>query len=145
MKFLIVGAGGVGGVFGARLAADGNDVTFVARGAHREAMAKHGLKVLREAGDIHIENPKLYAVLSEITERAKRDPAMAEAVLQAMARKLKREHLEIAPQLDRPRLAHVANADVAVRELRAAARSALEPSARGRFGPNRRSAATLCG
>ena len=43
MKFLIVGAGGVGGYCGARLAADGNDVTFVARGAHRRAMAEQGL------------------------------------------------------------------------------------------------------
>ena len=34
MKIAIIGSGGVGGYFGARLAAAGNDVTFVARGAH---------------------------------------------------------------------------------------------------------------
>ena len=60
MKFAIVGAGGVGGYFGARLAADGNDVVFIARGAQRRAMAQQGLKVLSEKGDIHIEKPQLF-------------------------------------------------------------------------------------
>ena len=61
MKFAIVGAGGVGGYFGARLAADGNDVVFIARGAQRQAMADKGLKVLSERGDIHIEKPQLFS------------------------------------------------------------------------------------
>ena len=43
MKILVVGSGGVGGYFGGRLAAAGNDVTFVARGAHLEAMQRDGL------------------------------------------------------------------------------------------------------
>jgi 2-dehydropantoate 2-reductase len=60
MKFLIVGAGGVGGYFGARLAADGNDVTFIARGAHRRAMVETGLTVKSELGDLHIQSPQLY-------------------------------------------------------------------------------------
>ncbi len=60
MKFLIVGAGGVGGYFGARLAADGNDVTFVARGAHRAAMADKGLKVISALGDVRIDGPQLH-------------------------------------------------------------------------------------
>jgi 2-dehydropantoate 2-reductase len=60
MKFLIVGAGGVGGYFGARLAADGNEVTFVARGAHRRAMEQHGLKVLSPLGDLRIDSPRLF-------------------------------------------------------------------------------------
>ena len=38
MKIAIVGAGGVGGYFGARLAAAGEDVWFIARGAHLDAM-----------------------------------------------------------------------------------------------------------
>ena len=59
MKICILGAGGVGGYFGARLAADGNDVTFVARGAHRAAMAAKGLRVRSPLGDIHIEKPKV--------------------------------------------------------------------------------------
>jgi ketopantoate reductase len=35
MRVLVVGAGGVGGYFGARLVRAGTDVTFLARGAHR--------------------------------------------------------------------------------------------------------------
>lgn len=60
MKFAIVGAGGIGGYFGARLAADGNDVVFVARGAHREVMAQHGLRIVSALGDLHIEAPQLH-------------------------------------------------------------------------------------
>lgn len=60
MKFLIVGAGGVGGYFGARLAADGNELTFVARGAHRAAMKQDGLMVLSPLGDLHIKTPRLF-------------------------------------------------------------------------------------
>ena len=40
MRIAVLGAGGVGGYFGARLAANGNDVTFMARGAHVEAMRR---------------------------------------------------------------------------------------------------------
>lgn len=45
MRILIMGSGGVGGVFGARLAKGGADVTFVARGAHLDAMRKNGLRI----------------------------------------------------------------------------------------------------
>ena len=45
MRFLVVGTGGVGGYFGAKLANAGEDVSFVARGKHLEAMKQHGLKV----------------------------------------------------------------------------------------------------
>ncbi|HUF56635.1 MAG TPA: 2-dehydropantoate 2-reductase [Thermohalobaculum sp.] len=54
MKFMIMGAGGVGGYFGARLAEAGHEVVFVARGAHRDAIAANGLRVLSEAGDATI-------------------------------------------------------------------------------------------
>lgn len=49
MKILVVGAGGLGGYFGARLAAGGNDVTFIARGKHLEAMLRDGLRVQSDA------------------------------------------------------------------------------------------------
>lgn len=52
MKVAIIGAGGVGGYFGARLAAAGNEVHFVARGAHLEAMRESGLKVKSGFGDM---------------------------------------------------------------------------------------------
>jgi 2-dehydropantoate 2-reductase len=41
----VMGTGGTGGYFGAKLARAGEDVTFVARGAHLEAIRAHGLRV----------------------------------------------------------------------------------------------------
>ena len=58
MKIAIIGSGGVGGYFGARLAASGQDVTFVARGAHLEAMQKNGLKVFSALGDLQLPEVK---------------------------------------------------------------------------------------
>ncbi len=54
MRYAIMGSGGVGGYFGARLAAAGNDVTFVARGKHLAAIATDGLKIESPRGDVHI-------------------------------------------------------------------------------------------
>jgi 2-dehydropantoate 2-reductase len=54
MRIAIVGAGGVGGGYGAALAKAGADVTFIARGAHLAAMKSAGLKVLSPRGDIHL-------------------------------------------------------------------------------------------
>ena len=48
MKVAVVGAGGVGGYFGGLLARAGHEVTFVARGAHLEAIKKNGLRVESE-------------------------------------------------------------------------------------------------
>ncbi|PWR19874.1 2-dehydropantoate 2-reductase [Zavarzinia compransoris] len=50
MKIAVIGAGGVGGYFGARLAQAGHDVAFVARGAHLAALQKNGLAVEGAAG-----------------------------------------------------------------------------------------------
>ncbi|HEX3473265.1 MAG TPA: 2-dehydropantoate 2-reductase N-terminal domain-containing protein [Silvibacterium sp.] len=44
MNIAVIGAGGVGGYFGARLAASGCEVTFVTRGAHFEAIIRAALK-----------------------------------------------------------------------------------------------------
>ena len=54
MKIAVVGAGGVGGVFGARLAAGGKEVHFVARGAHLEAMRRDGIAVEGGPGEIRV-------------------------------------------------------------------------------------------
>ncbi|RZT27696.1 ketopantoate reductase [Kribbella sp. VKM Ac-2569] len=54
MRIGIVGAGGVGGYFGARLAAAGQDVAFVARGKHLEALKADGLVVRSPAGDLQL-------------------------------------------------------------------------------------------
>lgn len=59
MKIAIFGSGGVGGYFGAKLAAAGEDVTFLARGAHLKAMQEHGLHITSPNGDVHL--PKVQA------------------------------------------------------------------------------------
>ena len=51
MRIAVVGAGSVGGYFGGRLAMAGNDVTFIARGAHLEAIRQGGLRVDSVSGD----------------------------------------------------------------------------------------------
>jgi len=60
MKILVMGSGGVGGFYGGRLAHAGCDVTFVARGAHLEAMRERGLIIENEAqGDIRLPQVKV--------------------------------------------------------------------------------------
>jgi 2-dehydropantoate 2-reductase len=54
MRMAVVGAGGVGGGFGAALAKAGADVTFIARGKHLAAMKKDGLKVQGGRGETHL-------------------------------------------------------------------------------------------
>jgi 2-dehydropantoate 2-reductase len=54
MKIAVVGAGGVGGGFGAALAKAGADVTFIARGAHLAAMKGEGLRIESARGDTHL-------------------------------------------------------------------------------------------
>ena len=51
MRVAVLGAGGVGGYFGGRLAEAGHDVAFLARGAHLQAMRASGLRVSSIAGD----------------------------------------------------------------------------------------------
>ena len=59
MKIVVMGSGGVGGYFGARLAASGADVTFIARGQHLAAMRRDGLKVLSANGDTLLKPVKV--------------------------------------------------------------------------------------
>lgn len=59
MRIAIMGSGGVGGYFGARLALGGADVTFIARGAHLSAMRQNGLRVESPLGDLHVSNPQV--------------------------------------------------------------------------------------
>ncbi len=55
MKIAVMGTGGVGGYFGARLAAAGETVAFVARGAHLMAMRRSGLRVSSGLGEVHLD------------------------------------------------------------------------------------------
>jgi len=58
MKIVIMGTGGVGGYYGAMLAKQGHDVTFVARGAHLKAIQEKGLQVKSIFGDFHLRPAK---------------------------------------------------------------------------------------
>ncbi len=56
MKIAMMGSGGVGGYFGARLAAAGHHVSFIARGTHLAAMKRDGLKVISAVhGDVTVK------------------------------------------------------------------------------------------
>src|SRR6516164_349136 len=56
MKIVMMGSGGVGGYFGAKLAAGGADVHFVARGAHLDAMRSQGLTIEGGPAPFHLSN-----------------------------------------------------------------------------------------
>jgi 2-dehydropantoate 2-reductase len=66
MRIVVMGAGGVGGYFGGRLALAGNDVTFIARGAHGEAIRRNGLRAEGVLGEFHIQPAKCVARPDEI-------------------------------------------------------------------------------
>jgi 2-dehydropantoate 2-reductase len=66
MRIAVFGAGGVGGYFGGRLAHAGNEVVFIARGAHLQALREHGLRVKSIQGDFTVS-----------TVEATDDPAQA--------------------------------------------------------------------
>src|SRR6266702_7282641 len=57
MRIAVMGAGGVGGYFGAKLAKAGHEVAFVARGRHLAAMRERGLTVKSASGEIRVEAP----------------------------------------------------------------------------------------
>jgi len=56
MQVAVMAAGAVGGYFGGRLAAAGHDVAFIARGAHRDAIRRDGLKLESMLGDLHLKD-----------------------------------------------------------------------------------------
>jgi len=59
MRIAAMAAGAVGGYFGARMAAAGHDVFFIARGANLEAIKKNGLKIESVHGDLHLPKPNV--------------------------------------------------------------------------------------
>ena len=64
MRILILGAGGIGGYFGARLQAGGSDVTFLVRPARAAALQAGGLKVSSPLGDVAVAPRLLTTVAS---------------------------------------------------------------------------------
>ena len=96
MRIAVMGAGAVGGYFGARLAAAGQHVAFIARGSHLESMRREGLRVKSIRGDLRIRSlfaagPEevgptdliLFCVKSYDTEEAakKLEPLMGEKTI----------------------------------------------------------------
>ena len=60
MKIAVMGSGGLGGLYGGRLAHTGYDVTFIARGAHMSAMKEHGLLIENdEQGEVRVARPNV--------------------------------------------------------------------------------------
>ncbi|HEY2755624.1 MAG TPA: 2-dehydropantoate 2-reductase, partial [Pseudolabrys sp.] len=59
MRIAVMAAGAVGGYFGARMAAAGHDVFFIARGANLEAIRKNGLSIESVHGNVHLEKPNV--------------------------------------------------------------------------------------
>ena len=57
MKILVMGSGGVGGYFGAKLCRAGESVTFVARGAHLDAIRRNGLTIKSSADEFVVRSP----------------------------------------------------------------------------------------
>jgi 2-dehydropantoate 2-reductase len=68
MRVLVVGAGAVGGFFGARLAEDGREVTFLVRARRAQVLRQHGLRLRRDTGELVTLTPRL-AVVGEPLER----------------------------------------------------------------------------
>jgi 2-dehydropantoate 2-reductase len=66
MKIAIIGSGGVGGYFGAKLAKAGNEVTFLARGEHLRAIREKGIEIKSIEGDFNVFPVKVTDSIKEI-------------------------------------------------------------------------------
>ncbi|GAA3354811.1 2-dehydropantoate 2-reductase [Streptomyces antimycoticus] len=66
MRIAVIGAGGVGGYFGARLAAAGDDVTLVARGRHLAAIREKGLTVRSPLGELRVPSEAVVPAISDL-------------------------------------------------------------------------------
>jgi 2-dehydropantoate 2-reductase len=92
MKIAVIGAGAVGGYFGGRLAAAGNDVTFLVRGKTLEALRSGPLHVKSIKGNFEVrvaatnEPPEIDAELILVAVKAWQIPAAAQSI-QKMARR----------------------------------------------------------
>jgi len=61
MRILVVGAGAVGGYFGGRLLQAGRDVTFLVRAKRAEQLARNGLQIRSQFGDVSLAKPATIA------------------------------------------------------------------------------------
>jgi 2-dehydropantoate 2-reductase len=91
VKVLVMGAGAVGGFYGAALAGRGHDVTFVARGAHLAALRERGLTIRRDGGATNLR-----------TVHAVADPAEAGGDIELVLFTVKGYDTELAARALRP-------------------------------------------
>lgn len=66
MKIAVLGAGGIGGYIGGRLADAGHDVTLMARGSHLKAINENGLKIESPLGGAHLKDIKAVDQIDKI-------------------------------------------------------------------------------
>ncbi len=64
MRFVVIGAGAIGGSIGGRLALAGHDVVFVARGEHGAAIGAHGLRLVAPDGEVAVRAPVAPSIAS---------------------------------------------------------------------------------
>lgn len=57
MRYVVIGAGAIGGTLGGRLAQHGHEVVLVARGAHGDRLRAHGLRLLTPTGPVEVHAP----------------------------------------------------------------------------------------
>jgi len=100
MKISVFGTGGVGGYFGGRLAQNGADVTFIARGAHLAAIRETGLRVESIDGDftVHPVNAPNSIGQADLILLATKAWQLEEAITQI--KPLVGEHTMILPLLN---------------------------------------------
>jgi 2-dehydropantoate 2-reductase len=77
MHFVIIGTGGIGGYYGARLQASGERVTYIARGAHLQALQTRGLRVNHP--EWHFDAPVAASSLEQFLESS--SPAEADLIV----------------------------------------------------------------
>ncbi|AHJ28961.1 2-dehydropantoate 2-reductase [Nodularia spumigena CS-584] len=83
MKICIVGAGAIGGYLGAKLALAGEEVTFIARGQHLEAIQNRGLEVIMGDGSNYVVHPSL--ATSDINDAGTQDVVILAVKAQSLA------------------------------------------------------------
>lgn len=66
MRIAMLGSGGIGGYLGVRLACSGEDVFFIARGAHLQAMRERGLRLLSPLGNVELARVNATSEPSEV-------------------------------------------------------------------------------
>jgi len=68
MRIAVIGTGAVGGYFGAKLAAAGHELVFIARGPHLDALRRDGLRIFSPAGDALVKNAAFMAAADASAE-----------------------------------------------------------------------------